>query len=107
MSKTDQIDPKKNMEKETKVKEIQILTDKNKWKTTTYNGHDEGRITRPKEVARKKESEDRNRHKKEKEHWGSMIGEKPSNTMRILGHNLDGLRPCHLSNKKLESLKRV
>ena len=70
-------------------------------------GHDEGRRTRPKEVARKKESENRNRHKKEKGHWGSMIGEIPSNTMRIVGNNLNGLRPCHLSNKKLEYLKRV
>ena len=43
------------MEKETKVKEIQILAGTDKWKTTIDNRHDEGRITRPKEVARKKE----------------------------------------------------
>ena len=64
----------KNMEKETKVKEIQILTGTNKWKTTTDNRHDEGRITRPKELAREKEQEDRNRHKREKGHWESVIG---------------------------------
>ena len=58
-------------------------------------------------MARKKESEDRNEHKKEKEHWGSMVGKKPSNTVRIVVNILNGLRPCHFGNKKLEYLKKV
>ena len=38
-------------------------------------------------------------------HWGSVVGEKSANILRIVGNNLNGLRPCNFGNKELEPLK--
>ena len=39
------------------------------------------------------------------DHCGSVIGDKSVITVRIVRNNLNGLRPWHFGNKKLESLK--
>ena len=48
----------------------------------------------------RKEAEYRNRHLKNAPmaHWGSLIREKPSITVRKVGNNLKVLIPCHFVN---------